>query len=799
MQEIQLKFDAGKGTVSLSGITAVYGDRVGTLPKPTRRGHTFAGWYLAEGGDPTAANATRITADTVMDASLFGGFDCPDTAVLYALWKQEAGRSTASGKKKSSLATQKRAIVILCVVAVVLVAALVVASVLVDIYHYEDTDGTVYTIRKKQGVYGLYLDGALCDVDKDGYYLTTFGNMLEIDPETGEYEIYAVVDTADTEEVGFNRRVLMFKQLTYDESSTNDLSRVIREIEIHNQKGSYTLVRGDSRFEVKDHPTAILQDELFAQLANGCGYTVSMQRLANPVTAADGGIDYSEYGLAPETRTRLDEDGNPILDEDGNPVTYDYTPTRYTVTTMTGDSYSVTLGDAIVSGAGYYARYEDRDTVYILPSANLEAGALQPVESLITPLLIYPMTMNTYFRVSNFVYRTDIDHHAIFRGLVLELVGLDINNLEKDENGEYPADADALLEEAMRMMDEMDPKDFDTLYNGLLEKHSRLVTAFSYVEMAERENTLFASLPYEMASDYMAGYLPHSDNINNVLQKLYNMTFEGVTVLAPTDEDLEAYGLEEPAHSFAFIYKDAEDREFTNEFIVSKKTEDGLYYAYSPIHDMIVCLDESQMAYLDWEEIDWYEREYFQANIAHTQTIKLEGAGLAAPIIFTLDNSKSDQSQGINSDRLEIYVGGEKIDYTLTVTKPTGTVTTESADYNFRRFFQSLLVASMEGNTDLSEAEMEAFRQSPETDCLLKLTILCDDGLGNTQFNVYRFYRYTERKAYMTLETLPTATSEDDPTRAQGTFYVLASFCDKLLADAQRFLDGEEIVVESKN
>ena len=226
MQEIQLKFDAGKGSVSLSRITAVYGDRVGTLPKPTRRGYAFAGWYLSSEGDPTADGAVRVTADTVMDASLFEGDVLPETAMLYARWSREKDNA-AKVKKKSSLANQTRAIVILCVVAVVLVAAFAVASVLADIYHYEDTDGTVYTIRKKQGEFGLYLNGTLCDVDKDGYFLTTVGNMLEIDPKTGEYEIYAVVDTFDTEEVGVNRRVLMFKQLTYDESSTNDLSRVI--------------------------------------------------------------------------------------------------------------------------------------------------------------------------------------------------------------------------------------------------------------------------------------------------------------------------------------------------------------------------------------------------------------------------------------------------------------------------------------------------------------------------------------------------------------------------------------------
>ena len=50
MQEIQFTFDAAGGRVDLTRITAVYGDRVGALPRPERRGYVFDGWYLASAG-----------------------------------------------------------------------------------------------------------------------------------------------------------------------------------------------------------------------------------------------------------------------------------------------------------------------------------------------------------------------------------------------------------------------------------------------------------------------------------------------------------------------------------------------------------------------------------------------------------------------------------------------------------------------------------------------------------------------------------------------------------------------------
>lgn len=796
MQEIQLIFDPGKGSVSLSRITAVVGDRVGAMPKATRKGYIFGGWYICPDGDPASPAAIRVTAETVLELSLLGGVLTDVT--LCAKWDKPAAKGATA--KKSSIRTQKRAIAVLLILSVVLAVAFGVVSVIVDIYEYEDFDGIEYTIKKKRGEYGLYRDGVICDIDKDGYYLTSLGTQLDVNPETGEYKIYAVVDTTGTEVVGVGQRVLMFKQLTYDQSSTNDLSKVIKRIEVHNQKGEIIINRGENnRFEVENCPTAILVDELFAQLSVGCGYTISMQRLENPVRLPDGSIDYSEYGLAPETRTEKNEDGTDKVDENGNPVTYDYKPTWYTVTTMTNETYTVTLGDPTVSEAGYYARYEDRDTVYILSSVNLDAAVLQPVEALITPMMVYPMSLNTYFQVSNFTYRSDIDHYAIYRDMVKEVIGFDLDTVEPDGEGNYSEEVQAKLDEASKVIADMDEKDFAKMYDRLFKDNSRLVTAFSFIDMDQRTDTLYSSLPYMMSSDYMEGYLPNSDNIGSVLQGLYSMKFDRVAVLSPTDEELEEYGLDMPAHDFTFTYKNAEGQEFDNHFILSDKTEEGKYYGYSEIYDMILVIDESQLTYLEWEEIDWYEREYFLFNIAHVQTIKLEGAGVKSPIIFTLDNSKSDQSKGMNSDKLEVYTNGQLMDYTLTVTKPSGSQATETAAYNFRRFFQALLTASMEGNAELTAEEMAALRETPDGECLLKLTILADDGKGSTANICYRFYRYTERKAYFTVEVLDSPTDTGNPTEAQGVFYVLRSFCDKLIADAYRFMEGTEIVVDSKN
>jgi uncharacterized repeat protein (TIGR02543 family) len=152
MQEIQLIFNPGKGSVSLSRITAVVGDRVGAMPQATRKGYDFAGWYLTSNGDPHAEDAIRVTAETVLDLNLLGGSLADVT--LVAKWNKIPSKS-AAGKKASSLKKQKRAIAALIVLAVILGAALGVVSFIVDIYQYEDLDGVEYTIVKQSDILAI--------------------------------------------------------------------------------------------------------------------------------------------------------------------------------------------------------------------------------------------------------------------------------------------------------------------------------------------------------------------------------------------------------------------------------------------------------------------------------------------------------------------------------------------------------------------------------------------------------------------------------------------------------------------
>jgi uncharacterized repeat protein (TIGR02543 family) len=73
-------FDADGGTVTPASTEVISGDKAGTLPKPTKSGNTFGGWYTAQNG-----GGTQFTAATTVTAAI----------TVYAKW-------TATGSSSGS-------------------------------------------------------------------------------------------------------------------------------------------------------------------------------------------------------------------------------------------------------------------------------------------------------------------------------------------------------------------------------------------------------------------------------------------------------------------------------------------------------------------------------------------------------------------------------------------------------------------------------------------------------------------------------------------------------------------------
>ena len=725
---INLIFDAGRGECSTRSREATTGEPYGDLPTARRQGYIFDGWFTQPD-----VNGEKITSGDIVTSE--------NNVTLYAMYSKAKGEQKK--KKRSSLRTQRRALVgLLCAVAV-LTVGVIFANYLASLAApYTDADGLVYTSKKIDGEYVIVdEDGNVLEANQDGYYGTKFGTLLELDPENGEISEYAIVYVEGSEVVGSNKRIMMYAQIKQSN---------VKEIKVTNQYGSYTFYSDENnQVHIKGYENDLVQynKELYAYLCVGAGYPLTLRKLDTEEVLKRG---YAEYGL--EEETRVDENGEEYL----------YKPSTFTITSKEGVTHTVIIGDKIVSEAGYYCKLADSEenkTVYVMSDSSYGQAILQPIENLITPMIVYPMSMNTYYNVENFI----IGHYT----------------------------------------DELDDKGNNKL---------AIDVAFDYIPMDVRENTLYTSETYEIIDHLFRykydGYRLDNDMIAVVLQNLYQTNFTRVCKLGITDEELVEYGLDDPKYFMSYTYlvdSDEEgkadgvtDFEVDNMLLISERTPQGTYYVVSGLCNAIVEVDQSSFYFLENELLDWLNQYIIWINLAYVKSLDVKSPDYS--VNFTFDNSESDQSKNVSSANIKMKINGQVPDYVVYKTSEnTGKQTAETPVYNFRQFYKSLLYASISGKTGeghikLSEEEMAALR-ADESRCQLELTLVAEDIAtttnpenfkeNNKKTLVYRFYRYSEGKSYLTIN-------------GEGEFFVDASFVEKLISDAKKVDDGVLVVTESK-
>ena len=545
-------------------------------------------------------------------------------------------------RKKQTLMKRRRNAIIASAVAIVVLA--VILAIVMDYARTleikDPVDNSSYYIRYVDKQYRLFASDKKTQMPTEvisnySYYVMSSGTLVEIDGTSGAYEIIPVdMPTEGNEQIEYFTRYLMFPHVQ---------RASLKSIEVYNSKGEYTFCRYDendntSDFIIKGSPQVQFDAQTFSSLVVSAGYTISNAKINNPIVDESG--EFSEYGLVPMVRPLYDEKtGEPVMiyDEAGNQVqaTYEYVPAYYVVTDVKGNQYKVIIGDCLPDGSGYYAQYVDmsgeveqkRQAVYVL-GTTYGSTVLSPLESYVTPILTQPLSLNNYF---------DVEDFFIFN---------------KDKKSDK-------LEVSI---------------------------GFSFVDMADRENTILAAEPYIFVDRKLDGYKINIDRANECLQSLYEPAFTGVTKVAPTFEDLVKYGLAIPdgvdengeqlyaldgdkVLSFKFDHSE-EGKEPNPVYYViyfSDFNENGNRYAYTQMHevtaagnigeliytfDMVVEVEDYSIAFLEWGYSDWIYNNYFQLNIAFCDKIEIISKDYWAS--FELDNSKSNMKDQISSANIAI-------------------------------------------------------------------------------------------------------------------------------------------------
>ncbi len=158
----------------------------------------------------------------------------------------------------------------------------------------------------------------------------------------------------------------------------------MQEIKVTNADGSYRIFRNASDvFELEGHPGLTFDDMSFAGLI---ATPVAQSRVARDITEEE----LVQYGLDKPSASR-------------------------TITTTDGRVITVHIGDAMLTGGGYYASVEGRNAVYIVSSTTAEV-ILRPITGILKPLLLSGMSQSDYYLVDNFmIYRGDEPFVAVDR------------------------------------------------------------------------------------------------------------------------------------------------------------------------------------------------------------------------------------------------------------------------------------------------------------------------------------------------------------------------------------------------
>lgn len=533
----------------------------------------------------------------------------------------------------------------------------------VEALEVKDVDGTVYYARNVDGVYVLYdkvFGGTVLETEthNDGkYYVTKLGTLVELDEKTGAYELIPLETfiTEGNENIGFDYRVQIFPHTPGDS---------IYSIEIDNPTGEFNFVRmghelvknketGKNELKIGADGKALrgtfvvngsidtpIDQQKLIQLYSAIGYPLSLTKIVDPIKNANG--EYTEYGLVPEVRTKV------VVDEvtgEEKEETYNYEPTYYTLTDLDGNKHKMILGDMLVTGSGYYVQYVDlsdgtevkRDAVYVVGTSI--SSALNKVESFLSPTLCYPLSMNNYYDVENFVI-------------------------------------------SGRAVDSIEGVDLNAIYKEMI--------SFTYIPIEERENTVNSVVPYKFSYG-LEGYPPSDGSIStSCLYNIYSPTLVEVEKFNPTEEEMAEYGFlaKTTDADGKAVYKRFSKYHIEFNYDILNSTNDGVaqtihqkimvsdrdyettgnYYVYTIVYNvpegaksqddyeilysynMITEVEGHTLSFLKWDEYDWVNPLYIDQNIPYIDSIEVSAPNYGNfHAVFDLDNSLTDQSGGMSS------------------------------------------------------------------------------------------------------------------------------------------------------
>ena len=292
----------------------------------------------------------------------------------------------------------------------------------------------------------------------------------------------------------------------------------------------------------------------------------------------------------------------------------------------------------------------------------------------------------------------------------------------------------------------MKQNDYFMIDKFTLMRGKDIALQITYLDEQEQKAAA-ATTAYKMLAP--ANYAVNSMNYLTALESIMEFVGKSTLVYKPTTQQLNQYGISEAAFSIHYTYGGIDQS-----VVFSKKNENGNYYAYSLLFDLITEVDGEQLGWLEWDNVKWVDYPVFMMNINDIKTVKVE----SATAVHTFDLAGVDTELTV-VERESGYVPDVSI---------------------FRKFYHVLLTIHMQ-NYVYEDLDAEAIDALVAGDNLY-LTLTIETRAGQT--TVYKFYPYETRRAYYTVN-------------GEGEFYVLRDMVTKVISDAEKVMMGEAIDPEA--
>lgn len=206
----------------------------------------------------------------------------------------------------------------------------------------------------------------------------------------------------------------------------------------------------------------------------------------------------------------------------------------------------------------------------------------------------------------------------------------------------------------------------------------------------------------------------------------------------------ETYGIDikNPAFMVSYTIND-----ITSYVIFSEPDISGMMYAYSSLYDLVATIHSSSVEFLTWSIVGFVDRPIFIQNISDVAKIQIE-------------------SEKVNCT---FFIEGKDQEISVTTnlsSKPLGASMYRSFQEWYREFVGLYIQDKAESNA--------------KDNLYATITVTNDAG----EVTVYRFYPYSTRRCLVTINDV-------------GEFYLLLDEVERLIADANRIMNGESVEADS--